>query len=92
MKHESHKQRQLQPRSGPSKERIPQQRTASTEPISKKGINSYQKLLEIEEEIVREVVRGEQHNLRKSANCNAKSVHCAEWTLICALQFADFLR
>ena len=34
-----HKQRQLRPRSGPSKERIlvPKQRTASTEPISTIG-------------------------------------------------------
>ena len=36
---QSHKQRQLPPHSsGQSKEHIPQQRTASTEPISKKGI------------------------------------------------------
>ena len=32
----------------------------------------HQKLLEIEKEIVREVVRGDKHNLRKSANCNAQ--------------------
>ena len=35
---QSPKQRQLRPRSGSSKEGIPQQRTASTEPISRKGI------------------------------------------------------
>ena len=40
--------------------------------ISKKESNYYQKLLEIEKEIVREVVRGDKRNLRKSANCKAQ--------------------
>ena len=30
------------------------------------------KLLEIEKEIVRDVVRGDKHNLRKSASCKAQ--------------------
>ena len=34
-------------------------------------------LLEIEKEIVREVVRGDKHNLRKPANCKAQiSIVC----------------
>ena len=49
--------------------------------------------MEIEKEIVREVVRGGKHNLRKSANRNAQiSVINSAYVLICALQFADFLR
>ena len=44
---------------------------------------SYQKLLKTEKEIVREVVPGDQHNLRKSANRNAqisviRSAHCTD--------------
>ena len=40
-----------------------------------------------------EVVRGDKHNLRKSANCKAQVSKICEWmTLICALRFADFLR
>ena len=44
--------------------------------------------MEIEEEIVREVVRGDKHNLRKSANRNAQisvihSAHCTD--LCCAI-------
>ena len=50
--------------------------TASTEEISKKGIKLILKLLEIEKEIVREVVRGDKHNLRKSANCKVIVVDC----------------
>ena len=48
------------------------------------------KLLEIEKEIVREVVRGDKHNLRKSANRNAQIsvIHSAHCTDLC---FADFL-
>ena len=51
------------------------------------------KLLEIEKEIVREVVRGDKHNLRKSANRNAQisvinSAHCTD---LC-FAIADFLR
>ena len=40
------------------------------------------KLLEIEKEIVREVVRGDKHNLRKSANRNAQVsvIHFAHCT------------
>ena len=41
---------------------------------------------------MREVVQGDKHNLRKSANCKAQ-ISSREWmTLICALRFADFLR
>ena len=54
------------------KERKPQQRTASTETKTKMESNEYQKLLEIEKEIVSELVRGDKHNLRKSANCKAQ--------------------
>ena len=43
-------------------------------------------------EIVREIVRGDKHNLRKSTIATHESVLWAEWTLICAWQFADFLR
>ena len=32
----------------------------------------YQKLLQIEKEIVCEVIRGDKHNMRKSANRNAQ--------------------
>ena len=43
------------------------------------------KLLEIEKEIVREVVRGDKHNLRKSANRNAQIsvIHSAHCTDLC---------
>ena len=43
------------------------------------------KLLDIEKKIVREVVRGDKHNLRKSANCNAQIsvIHSAHWTDLC---------
>ena len=43
------------------------------------------KLLEIEKEIVREVVRGDKHNLRKSAKCNAQIsvIHSAHCTDLC---------
>ena len=40
--------------------------------IEKKGIKLLPKLLEIEKEIMREVVRGDKHNLRKSVNCKAR--------------------
>ena len=53
----------------------------------------YQKLLEIQKEIVREVVQGDKHNLRKSENVTHKSVSFTlHIVLICALQFSDFLR
>ena len=42
---------------------------------------------------MREVVRGDKHNLRKSANRNAQTVSFTHHILlICALRFADFLR
>ena len=44
---------------------------------------------------VREVVRGDKHNQRKSANRNAQIsvIHSAHYTGLCLyLQFADFLR
>ena len=49
-----------------------------------KKINT-KKLLEIEKEIVREVVRGDKHNLRKSANRNAQIsvIHSAHSTDLC---------
>ena len=41
--------------------------------------------MEIEKEIVREVVRGDKHNLRKSANRNAQIsvIHSAHYTDLC---------
>ena len=50
--------------------------------------------MEIEKEIMREVVRGDKHNLRKSAHRNAQisKSFTPHIVLICALQFADFLR
>ena len=55
------------------KKRIPEQGTASTEPISKKkGIKLIPKTIGNRKEIVREVVPGDKHNLRKSANCKAQ--------------------
>ena len=53
-------------------------------PSKQKEINT-KKLLEIEKEIVREVVRGDKHNLRKSANRNAQIsvIHSAHWTDLC---------
>ena len=64
---------------------IPSEQTASS------YIILILKLLEIEKEIVREVVRGDKHNLRKSANRNAQIsvIHSAHYTDLC---FADFLR
>ena len=42
---------------------------------------------------MREVVQSDKHNLRKSANRNAQiSVIHSAYVLICALQFADYLR
>ena len=54
----------------------------------------YQKLLEIEKEIVREVARGDQHYVRKSADHKAQiSKAFVQLTeLICAFRSADFLR
>ena len=52
----------------------------------------YQKLLEIEKEIVHEVARGNKHNLRKSANRKARisSMSGTNALLICALRSAIF--
>ena len=48
-------------------------------------VNNTKKLLEIEKEIVREVVRGDKHNLRKSANRNAQIsvIHSEHSTDLC---------
>ena len=54
-------------------------------------------VLEIEKEIVREVVRGDKHNLRKSANRNAQisvihSAHCTDLCFaICRLSQVVFV-
>ena len=56
--------------------------------------NLYQKLLEIEKEIVREVARGDKPYLRKSTDRKAQ-ISPLNWTnafLICALRSVDFLR
>ena len=53
--------------------------------------NQYQKLLEIEKEIVREVARGDKHYLRKSTDRKAQ-ISPLNWTnafLICALLSVD---
>ena len=74
----NHKQQLLRPRSGPSKiqKHIPEQpgwmNSKSWGNIEKRNQINTKKLLEIEKEIVREVVRGDKHNLRKSANCKAQ--------------------
>ena len=45
--------------------------------MSKKGIKLILKTIGNRKEIVREVVRGDKHNLRKSANCKAQiSIMC----------------
>ena len=90
---QNHKQRQLGPHSRPSKEA--HTRTKESEysaNIERRHQNYYQKLLEIEKEIVREVIRGDKDNLRKIANRKAQTsrLHYSKWTLICALQFANF--
>ena len=36
------------------------------------NLKCVKKLLEIEKEILREVFRGDKHNLRKSANCKSQ--------------------
>ena len=57
-------------------------------------IHQYQKLLEIEKEIVREVARGDKPYLRKSTDRKAQ-ISPLNWTnafLICALRSVDFLR
>ena len=76
---QNHKQQLLRPRSGPSKSSTypnnRDERTASSLPSKyrKKGIKLIlKKLLEIQKEIVRELVRGDKHSLRKSANCKAQ--------------------
>ena len=54
----------------------------------------YQKLLEIEKEIVREVARGDKPSQRKSTDRKAQ-ISPLNWTnafLICALRSVDFLR
>ena len=53
--------------------------------------NYYQKLLEIEKEIVREVARGVKHYPRKSADRKAQ-ISGANASLICALRSADFFQ
>ena len=56
--------------------------------------NQYQKLSEIEKEIVREVARGDKPYLRKSTDLKAQ-ISPLNWTnvfLICALRSVDFLR
>ena len=77
MTSQNHKQQLLRPRSGSSKiqKHIPEQpgwRNSKYWGNIEKGIKLILKLLEIEKEIVREVVRGDKHNLRKSANCKAQ--------------------
>ena len=56
--------------------------------------DKYQKLLEIETEIVREVALGDKHPLRKSADRKAQfsPVSGMNAFLICAFRSADFLR
>ena len=72
------KQQLLRPRSGSSKiqKHIPEQpgwrNSKYWGHIEKRNQINTKKLLEIEKEIVREVVRGDKHNLRKSANCKAQ--------------------
>ena len=53
----------------------------------------YQKILEIEKEIVREVARGDKHYLKKSAEHKAQiSKAFVQFSgLLCALWSADFL-
>ena len=60
---------------------------------SKKWIKLYQKLLEIEKEIVREVALGDKHHPRKSADRKApiRKAFVSLTGLICALRSADFL-
>ena len=56
--------------------------------------NQYQKLLEIEKEIVREVARGDKPSLRKSTDRKAQIRKAFDQFigLICALRSVDFLR
>ena len=56
--------------------------------------NLYQKLLEIEKEIVREVARGDKPYLRKSTDRKAqiRKAFVQFSGLICALRSVDFLR
>ena len=56
--------------------------------------NEYQKQLEIEKEIVREVARGDKPYLRKSTDRKAQisPLNWANAFLICALRSVDFLR
>ena len=56
--------------------------------------NQYQKLLEIEKEIVREVARGDKPYLRKSTDRKAQinKAFVLFSGLICALRSVDFLR
>ena len=78
MTSQNHKQQLLRPRSGSSKiqKHIPEQpgwrNSKYWGNIEKRNQINTKKLLEIEKEIVREVVRGDKHNLRKSANCKAQ--------------------
>ena len=61
---------------------------------SKKKSNEYQKLLEIEKDIVREVSQGDKHYLRKSANRkaqNQRGVSFLPTGPMCALRSAEFL-
>ena len=61
---------------------------------SKNWIKLYQKLLEIEKEIVREVARGDKPYLRKSTDRKAqiRKAFVQFSGLICALRSVDFLR
>ena len=68
-------------------------RSSFSPKISKKWIKLVPKLLEIEEDIVREVARlGNKHHLRKSADRNAqiRSVSGTNAFLICVFRSADF--
>ena len=61
---------------------------------AKYNLNYYQKLLEIEKGIVREVARGDKPYLRKSTDRKAQ-ISLLNWMnafLICALRSVDFLR
>ena len=62
--------------------------------IEKKQSNYYQKLLEIEKEIVREVARGDKQYLKQPTDCNSQisSMSVTNVFLICALRYADCFR
>ena len=62
--------------------------------LRKPESNKYQKLLEIEKEIVREVTRGDKPYLRKSTDRKAqiRKAFVQYSGLVCALRSVDFLR